>query len=524
MFFNLIETLKNRLSFCNILSGETLYRGKTIANPASREAKKGKFRSRKKQKNIINNFLIQSLYYRRDRMKQLTLLNEIITFRGLRTFGTLITLTVFVTTATAFAQQLSGGKELSLQNAVQIGLDKSKGLHASLMKVQYADSKSSEATTLRLPSLKFNGTYTRLSDIPPAQVSVPFLPDPVTLSPSVVNNYNLRLTLQQPIFTGLKLERNSDIADYTARATQKDYEKDKSDLIYNIKSAYWNLTQAIELQKVVDENVEQMKAHLKDVQGWLGQGMITNNEVLKVQVQLSDAQLRQIDMRNNVQLAKIALNSLIGLPLESDFKLTTSIKREPRSFGDLQSLVQQAYERRPELKSMEYKIKASDAAVSLAQANWFPQIYLVGNYLSARPNQRIFPTKDEFKDTWDVGLSVSFDIWNWGQTIHQTDQATAQLTQAQDGFAQLKDGVTLEVTRQFLSLQRAKERIGVAEQGVKQAEENYRITNGKFKQGLALNTDLLDAEVALLQAKTNYTQALVDFEIAEAALERSIGE
>ncbi len=456
-------------------------------------------------------------------MKQTISLNEIRIFRRLKIFGRFTTLAVLMATTLATAQQ-STTRELSLQDAVQIGLEKSKGLHASLMKVQYADSKSSEATGLRLPSLKFNGTYARLSDIPPAQVTVPFLPEPVTLSSSVVNNYNLRLTLQQPIFTGLKLERNSDIADYTAQATQKDYEKDKSDLIYNIKSAYWNLMQALELQKVVDENVEQMKAHLKDVQSWMGQGMITNNEVLKVQVQLSDARLRQIDMRNNVQLAKIALNSLIGLPLDSDFKLTTSIKHEPRTFGDLQSLVRQAYERRPELQSMEYKIKAGDAAVSLAQSNWFPQIYLVGNYLSARPNQRIFPTKDEFKDTWDVGLSVSFDLWNWGQTVHQTDQARAQLSQAQDGLAQLKDGVTLEVTRQFLNLTRSKERIGVAEQGVKQAEENYRITSGKFKQGLALNTDLLDAEVALLQAKTNYTQALVDFEIAEAALERSIGE
>ena len=98
----------------------------------------------------------------------------------------------------------------------------------------------------------------------------------------------------------------------TANATQKDFEKDKSDLIYNIKNAYWNLSQAIALQKVVDDNVEQMQAHLKDVQSWQGQGMITVNDVLKVQVQLSDAQLRQIDMRNNVQLAKISFNSLIG--------------------------------------------------------------------------------------------------------------------------------------------------------------------------------------------------------------------
>ncbi len=413
---------------------------------------------------------------------------------------------------------------LTLDDAIQVGLEKSKGLHSSLMKVQYADSKSSEAGALLLPSVKFNGAYARLSDVPASQVSLPFLPQPITLSPSVLNNYNLRVTVQQPLFTGYKLQRNADIAEFNASAMQNDFENDKSQLIYNIKNAYWNLTQAVELQKVVDENVEQMKAHLKDVQSWQGQGMITANEVLKVQVQLSDARLRQIDMNNNVQLAKISFNSLLGLPLDTDIKLATAIVHEPRKFDELDALLRQAMQHRPELKSMEYKVKAGDAAVSIARSNWFPQIYLTGNYYSSRPNQRFFPAQDAFKDTWDLGVGLSFDIWNWGTTVHQTDQAKAQLSQAEDGLAQLKDGVTLDVTRNYLNLHRSKERIGVAEQGVKQAEENYRVTNAKFKEGLALNSDLLDAEVALLQAKTNYTQSLTEYEVAEAGLERAIGE
>ncbi|HTR80382.1 MAG TPA: TolC family protein [Bacteroidota bacterium] len=434
---------------------------------------------------------------------------------------------LFVITSLLVAGSARGEEKMSLtlDQAIQIGLEKSKSIHASLMSVQYADSRSSEANALMLPSVKFSGAYARLSDIPPTQVSLyPLIPDPITLSPSVVNNYNLKVTVQQPIFTGFKLQRNADIAEYNASSAQKDFEKDKSDLIYNIKNAYWNLTQAIELQKVVDENVEQMEAHLKDVQSWQGQGMITVNDVLKVQVQLSDAELRQIDMKNNVQLAKISFNSLLGLPLDTAVDPVTNIKHEPKSFGDLTTLVQQAMDRRPELKSMEYKVKAGNAAVAIAQSNWFPQVYFTGNYYSSRPNQRFFPAEDVFKDTWDVGIGVSFDIWNWGTTVHQTDQAKAQLSQAEDGLAQLKDGVTLDVTRNYLNLHRAQERIIVAEKEVSQAEENYRVTDAKFKQGLALNTDLLDAEVALLQAKTNYTQSLVDYEVAEAGLERAIGE
>jgi outer membrane protein TolC len=420
--------------------------------------------------------------------------------------------------------QLSGAQVhgLTVEDAVRLGLEKNKTIHASMMKVQYADARYSEMSALRWPTLKLNGSYTRLSDIPPAEISAPF--GTLRLYPTVLDNYSLRLTLQQPLFTGFRLERNADIAEYTAQATQKELERDKSDLTFNIKSAYWNLAKAIELQKVVDENVEQIGAHVKDVENWQKQGLATTNDVLKVQVQLSEAILRQIDMKNNVQLARIALNSTIGLPLETEMELTSPIRHGPRQFSDLNSLVRQALEKRPEVQAIDLQIRAGEAAVSLAQSSWWPQVNLQGNYLTARPNQRIFPIQDSFKDSWDVGVSVSFDLWNWGTTIHQTDQARARLAQTQDAYAQLRDAIVLDVTRSYLNLNRAKERITVAEQGVKQADENYRVTSARFKQGLGTNSDLLDAEVALLLARTNYTQALVDFGLAEAALEKAIGE
>lgn len=441
------------------------------------------------------------------------------------TAGRLFTTFVFIglIVRSSLAQQL----DLSVDQALQIGFDKSKALHASLMKVQYADAKSGETNALMLPSLKFGGTYTRLSTVPSFEVNIPLPPPAPThfvLAPAILDNYNLRVSLQQPLFTGWKIQSAVDAADYGAQAVQKDYEKDKGDLVFNVKSAYWNLSKALELEKVVNENVDQIKAHVKDAQSWLSQGLITNNEVLKVQVQLSEAQLRQIDARNAVQLARIALNNTVGLPLDTDVNLTSSLNHDPQQFAPLASLVERAQAKRSEVRAMEYRVKASESSVSLATSNWFPQVYLTGNYYFNRPNQRYQPTIDAFKDTWDLGIGVSFDIWNWGTTVHQTDQAKAQLTQAQDGLAQLRDAITFDVTNNYLNLQRTRERISVAQEGVIQAEENYRITNSKFKQGLSVNTDLLDAEVALLQAKTNYTQALTDFELAEASLERAIGE
>jgi outer membrane protein TolC len=420
---------------------------------------------------------------------------------------------------------------LTVEKAIQLALENNKALHASLMRLNYADARSSEVHAARLPSVKFTGAYTRLSDVPPFTVSLPSsLPAPFggssfTLSPTLVNNYTLRASVEQPLFTGFKLDATARAAELSARAAEQDHGKEKSELIYNVRVAYWSLFKALEFKKLVDENVEQVKAHLNDVEKLMDQGMATTNDVLKVQVQLSDAQLRQIEMHNNVQLAMIGLNNLMGIPLQTSINIESDIRHDvPKQYSDVHALVERALENRPELKAMDFRVKAAEAGVTAARANWFPQVYLAANYNYNRPNQRIQPMQDNFKDTWDVTLGVQLDVWNWGKTLHQTDQASAQLEEAKDGLAQLRDGVTLEITQSFLTLSQARERIRVAEQGATQAEESYRVTSKRFKEGLAQNTDVLDAEIALLQAKTNYTQALVDSELAEARLERAFGE
>ena len=422
---------------------------------------------------------------------------------------------------------------LTVDKAVELGIENSKTLHSSLMKVEYADAKAGEINASRLPSLKFSGGYTRLSDIPPGAAVIPAnafgagLPPQtlsVPLTQTILDNYTLRATVQQPIFTGFRMDAMSSAADYTAEAQNFDYAQDKSDLVYNIKVAYWSLYKAIQIKSVVDENVEQVKAHLKDVQNMMDQGMTTNNDVLKVEVQLSDVQLKQIDAKNAVRLAMIALDNTIGIPLSTEIELKSGVAHTPKDYGDLNQLITQAMDKRPELKAMDSRVKAGEAGVTAARSGWFPQIYLSGNYYYSRPNQRLFPSQDVFKDTWDVTVGVSLDIWNWGQTLHQTDQAQAQLAQAQDALGQMQDGITLDLTQAYLNLQQAKERIDVAEQGVKQAEENHRVTSKRFNAGLASTSDLLDAEVALLQAKTNQTNSIVDYALAQARIEKSIGE
>ncbi len=426
---------------------------------------------------------------------------------------------------------------LTIEQAVQTGLENSKALKSSQFKVAAAEAKTSEANAAGLPSVKLNAAYTKLSEVDPFKLNFPAFgtlqPDNKTvlfntveaqLGDNVTNNYTLRATVQQPLFTGGKISGAKDISEASYEATKEDFKKDKSDLIYNIKSAYWNLFRANEFKKMVDENVGQIKAHAADAENMMKQGLLTNNDLLKVQVQLSDALVRQIDAKNNVTLSMIALNNTLGLPLTTEIEILSQLQTGISTSADINGLVKKAVENRPEILGMNARLKMSESNLSIARSGWYPQIFLVGNYNYLNPNQRIFPSKAEFKGTWDVSISLSYDLWNWNTSGSQSAQAEAQLSQTEQALSQMKDGILLEVTQSYLTLNQTNERAAVARKGVEQAEENYRVTNERYKKGLNVNSDLLDAEVALLQAKLNLTQSLIDYELSNARLSRSIGE
>lgn len=414
---------------------------------------------------------------------------------------------------------------LTVEQCIEIGLVYSKSLYASLMNVQAADAKARETGTKLLPSLKVEGSYTRLSKVPPFEVVIdmpPLEPMKFVIAETILNFYNLKVGLQQPLFTGFALESAVKAARQSALAARQTYYKDKNELIYNIKNAYWTLYKAQEMKKLLDENVQLIETHLADVQRFFEQGLAKNIDVLKVQVQLSNTKVGQLEAGHGVRLAMMALDSLLGLPLEKEIRLSSTVQAG-KAAPAAEEAVKRALQDRFELKAMDHTLNAATAAVKFARSGYYPQVALMGNYYYSNPNQRIQPMQTKFKDSWDISVGLTFDLWNWGATSHQVAQAKAQLNQVRAGKEQLKDGIVLEVRQNYFDLLLSREKIALSESTVKQAEENYRITSERFKAGLTNNSELLDAEVALLQAKVNHTQALIDCELAGARLSKSMG-
>lgn len=416
-----------------------------------------------------------------------------------------------------FAQE---EKNITIDEAINLAMKNSKNLKISESKVLSAEAKVNETNTNLYPTLKLSSGYTRLSEVQPFKFN--FQGRDIEISPTILNNYQIRLGLQYPIFTGFRLENTSRMMELNAMATEKDYESEKTKLVYDVRTAYWSIKNLEASLKSINENIRQVQSHLTDIQNFYENGLATENDVLKVKVQLSNLELTKIDLENALNLSKINFCILVGLPATTKINLTSEINPEIVDYADLPRLLDLAYKNRPELKAMELRKEASRKAISVARSGWYPQILLGANYYYNRPNQRLMPLQDKFYGTWDFGITLSYDIWNWMSTKYQTQQAEASFYQSDLGYQQLKDGITLEVSQNYFAYLKAKEKIRVAKEIVQQAEENFRVTNEKFKNGLIASSELLDAEVALLNAKISYNNSLLEFEIAKAKLEKSI--
>jgi len=428
---------------------------------------------------------------------------------------TLIVLLLLTATLVVNSQEKM---KLSISKALELGMGSSNFLNASNSKVRAAKAKVNEVSTYGLPSLKFSGSYNRLSEVDEFKVNG------FSIFPVLLNQTNLQLNLVQPIFTGNKISASKEASENMAKAAENDFTKDKSETNFAIKNAYWNLKKAVKYRDLSDENVAQMQIHLQEIKNLSKNGMATDNDVLKIEVMLNDAMLRQLDAQNNVQIASVYLNNGLGLDLTTELDLETEPNTASSDKGQLLPLIDKAIKARPEVVANEFRIKAAENSIDVTKSAYYPQVSVGGNFTYANPNQRWIPNRDEFKSTWAVGVNVSYEIWNWNVTGYQVEQSEAQVLQAKDGLNQIKDGILMETTQNYLSYNQNKKKITISEIGAKQAEENLRVTMQKFKAGMALSSDVTDAEVALLQAKTNHIQALIDFEIASAKLDKSIGE
>jgi len=418
------------------------------------------------------------------------------------------------------AQELT----FTLEKSLRIGIENSKELQIAHSKIIEADAAYSEISSSMLPKLSLNASYAKLSEVDPFQVTLPGAPGPVTIQESFTNNYNLSATIEQPLFTGFKLSSLKSASEFKTEAEKSDYKKVKIEKIDNIQQSFWKYFTTIQVSTLIRENLDALNSHLKNTISFLENGLVTKNDFLKLKVEIANTELKLVDALNNEKIARAQFNKTIGLPLNSETNIIAEKLDNYTYSREYEDLLTQAREKRQELKSTKLQIHALNEMENAAKSDLYPHLFAFGNYYYNNPNQRILPLTDKFNDTWDVGVLLKWNIWNWGGTSAKVEQVKEEYLQAEKTFDLLEENIQMDVYHNYLNLQRAIKKIDLSDLQVESAEENYRITKQKYYHQLATSTDLIDAETSLLNAKTTLITSKVEYRIGLSALNRAIGE
>lgn len=417
----------------------------------------------------------------------------------------------------------SAQEKLGLDDAIKSALQQSKTLKLSATKVELSEDRLEVIKTSALPSIKATAGYTRLSDIDPFLVQLSPNSEPVALFPVILNDYSSRLSLTQGIFRGFKLKYGLLSAEYLQQASKLDYEKDRQQIILNTISSWFNLYKIELSEKLLQENISQVKQHVQDVESMVKAGTASSNDLLRVQLQQSNIELSESDLKNNEEIALYNLKLMLGIPVERLVQIDTAAIFKQEEIKPFDAYLKQAAETRPELKAMDLRNKAAESNLKMIKGNYLPQVNFGANYYFMNPNPRYLPPRDAFKATWDIGINIAFDISSFYTNRKQMAEGAALLKQSMEMQEQLNDEVKMEVNQNFLRYNMSQKKLEIAKKAIEQAEENYRITKSKFSNSVALLSDLLDANVLLLQAKLNYAATLADAEIAYYGILKSTG-
>ncbi len=409
-----------------------------------------------------------------------------------------------------FSVSKSKAQVMTLYQAIKQGVDNNRQLKISSYRVALAETKYKEAVDLTLPSLKASAGYTRLSDVDEPKIQFPGVPEPVSLFPVYVNNYSAKVSLSETVFSGFRLKYAMESQKLLQQATKLDAGKDHDDVVFNIINSYFNLYKLQKSIHIVEENLRSLDQRINESQKMEQQGILLHNDVLKLQLQRSNTELTQIDLQNNLSIATYNFNILIGNNEKSTINVDSAIVKEMESLKPMDEYLSDALKNRSDLQAMSTRSKSVENNFKIAKNSYYPQLAVAANYYDSRPNPRIIPPEDKFVSTWDAGIVLSWDLMNLYSNKHNVADSRIQLQQSEESIHMMEDGIKMEVNQSYITCQQSKQKIEVMQSSLQQAEENYRIVNSRFHSSLALTSELVDADAALLQAKVNLTLAKAD--------------
>jgi len=377
---------------------------------------------------------------------------------------------------------------------------------------QVAEQQLFAAQGQRHPQLNISTGYTQLSETPSAKASIGGQTTQFAMAQA--GSLKAQALISMPIFTSGRISHN--IA--SAEAVQVAIFQNEKTTVLNIKlqvaDAFIAVFRSEKSLEVANSHVTSLKAHAKDVANLYQQGMIARNDLLASQVELNNAIQAVLQKENQLNIAKARFNQLLNRDLSAEVNLLEQFPDRPQ--GTLPELNKQALTQRSELKALAEQVKAFEHQASSETSNLLPQVNISGGYQYEENEYTAY------ENMWVASATLNWKLYD-GSTRHRSHAAKQKSLSLKMQRNDLVSQVQLQIRQAWLDIQETQKRIKVAKQAISQADENLKVSTERYQQGLATNTEVLDAEDLRIQTKYNLNNAQYDAVMANLNLRRALG-
>lgn len=422
----------------------------------------------------------------------------------------------------SFGKNVYAEELLTLPESISLAIKNNPAIQIAEANKKKAEWNIKEAKAYNGVKLGYNFLYGRTDQSPSwyNNTTAPY-PLPNFQYPAWSETYSFyghQFKLELPLYTGHKLESMAELANHNEIAMDLGLTASKQQIALEATNSYYTALESHNLTGVAQQAVDDFNAHLTNVRNYFDAGTASLSDVLQTQVRLANARNNLIKAKNAETMARYKLNKVIGIGLTDVTQLDDSTAIESYA-GTLDTSLACAFKNRPEIQQAKLKESMSQDKLKIAQSESLPS---VGAAAIENISDTV-PSTSKHNTDWTVGVNVSFNVFDNGVAKAHQEQALADFTVATQQKRQLEDTITLEVSNAFLSVEEANERIKNNQVAVNQSSRDYKMAQERYEAGVGTNLDVMDAEVAMTQAKTNYVQALYDYSISRAQLYKAMG-
>lgn len=327
----------------------------------------------------------------------------------------------------------------------------------------------------------------------------------------------------QPIYMGGGITATNKIAEITENMAANDIDAKRQATLYAIDNAYWMVVSLKNKQQLANSYLELVKKLNDDVHKMIDEGVATRADGLKVDVAVNEAQMTVTQVEDGVQLAKMYLCQLCGLPLNGSITLTDEgsvslSDPEPEVLTTTDS----TYSTRPEVRILQNMVDISKETTKLIRAAYLPHIALTGGYLTSNPN--LFNGFErKFSGVWNIGVIVQIPVWNWFEGRYKMNASKGATAIASMELDEVREKISLQVEQNRFKVKEAQKKLNMTRQNMVSAEENLRCATVGFKEGVMSITDMMAAQTAWEKAQSQHIDAAIDVRLSQVGLKKALG-